>query len=144
MLRLLLIAVIVGVLAILLIFFVSPFVVSEADLVSVIARLTLGLSNLFFENTPADVLTYVNGLNLLLVALTVGLFLTVAILAIGIGGYLLKALCKGIASLLHREKKEEPRDMSPIDMDSRFKSTGLGEDIIGRGLDDIDQNRPKE
>ena len=141
MLRYFLMAVIVGILAILLIFFVSPFVISEADLVSVIARLTLGLSNLFFENTPADVLTYVNGLNLLLVAMTVGLFLTTAMLAIGIVGLLFKALLKGIASLLHREIKEEPRDMSPIDMDSRFKSTGLGEDILGRGLDDIDQNK---
>ena len=140
MLRLILIAVIVGILAILLILFVSPFLVAEASLVSLIASFVLGLSNLFFENTPPDVLTYVNGLNLLLVALTVGLFLTLAILVTGLVWGLLRATWNGIYALFHREKKEAPRDMSPIEMDSRFKSTGLGEDIMGRGLDDIDKH----
>ena len=139
MLRLLLIAVIVGVLAILLIVFVSPFIVAESTLVSLIAQSALGLSNLFYETSPPEINNYISGLNLLLVALTVGLFLTVVVLVVGVVWGLFKLVGRGIASLFHREEKEEPRDMSPIDMDSRYKRDGPGKGIMGRGLDDIDQ-----
>ena len=140
MLRLLIVSLVIGTLAFLIIYLVSPFIVAEADVVALAAQITLGLSNLFYENMPPGVSGYVNHLNLLVVAVTVALLLILGIPSVKLIFATFVWLGKGIASLFHREPKQEPKDLPPIDMVTTFKSTGDGKHVAGRGLDSIDRD----
>ena len=139
--RLLIISLIIGILAFLVIFLISPFVISESDLVAIVARATLGLSNAFFENMPSGIASYINNLNLALAASTAGLLLMIGIPVLVMIAWALINSAKWIMSLLQRRKKEEaPKDLPPIDMELSFKSTGDGKGVLGRGLDSLDQD----
>ncbi len=89
---------------------------------------------------PPIIASYIANLNLAMVALTVGLLLTVVIqLVVIIGGTFIRII-KWIISFLQKDRgKEVVKDMSPIDMDPRFMESGPGEKILGRGLDSIDR-----
>ena len=76
MFRLLIGPVIIGIFTFLLIYFVSPIIISESDLVAIVAEFALSLSNTYFDNMPPVIASYINNLNLAVVALTVGLSLT--------------------------------------------------------------------
>lgn len=141
MYRLLIASVIIGILAFLVMLFIAPFAVAESDLVAVVARAALGLSNAFFENMPPGLASYINNLNLALAASTVGLSLMIGVLILLMVAWTFKQSVKGIVSLLRNmKKKETPKDLPPIDLDSGFKSTGDGKKVLGRGLDSIDRD----
>jgi len=141
MLRLLIAPVIIGILAIILIYLVSPVFVAEADTVAMVARVALSLSNAFYATMPAGIGSYINNLNLLIAALTIGLVLIVALYVLEIIGVLFVCITRWVVALLRREKKEEgPRELSPIDPDSSFADRDYGDKVMGRGLDSIDRD----
>ena len=140
MYRLLIGPVIIGIFTFLLIYFVSPVIISESDLVAIVAEFALSLSNAYFDNMPPVIASYINNLNLAVVALTLGLTLIVLIQILVIIGGMFTCITRWIISFLQRERKEEPRDLSPIDMESSFESSGDGKKIIGRGLDSINRD----
>ena len=138
--RLLIGSLIIGILAFLLIYFVSPVIISESDTVAIFAKFALGLSNAYFDNMPPIIASYINNLNLAIAALTAGLSLTVLILLLVVMGSMCSCVTRWIISCLQRYKKEPgPQDLPPIDMNSSFQSTGDGKKVLGRGLDSIDR-----
>lgn len=141
MYRLLIGPVIIGILAFLFIYFISPVIISESDIVAIVAQFALSLSNAFFENMPPIITSYITNLNLAIVAITVGLSLTVIVQLLVIIGGMFIYVIRWIISYLQKDRKEEePQDLAPIDMDSSFESTGDGKKVLGRGLDSIDQD----
>jgi len=140
MFRLLVVPISIGILAFLFIYFIAPTIVAEPGIVSYVAEFVLYLSNSYFESMPPIIASYIANLNLAMVALTVGLLLTVVIqLVVIIGGTFIR-IKKWIISFLQKDRsKAVVKDMSPIDMDSRFMDAGPGEKILGRGLDSIDR-----
>ena len=141
MFRLLVVPLSIGVLVFLFIFLIAPTIVPESDIVSYIAEFALYLSNSYFENMPSIIASYIAYLNLEMVALTVGLLLTVVIqLVVIIGGRFIYII-KWIVSCLQKDRsKEVAQDLSPIDMDSRFMGSAPGKEILGRGIDSIDRD----
>lgn len=138
--RLLIGSLIIGILTFLLIYFVSPVIISESDTVAIFAEFALGLSNAYFDNMPPIIASYINHLNLAVAAVTVGLSLTALILLLVIMGGMCSRVARWTISWLHRNKKEPgPQDLPPIDMNSSFQSTGDGKEVLGRGLDSIDR-----
>lgn len=132
---------IAGILAFLFIYFISPFIISEPDIVSMVARVVVNSSNLYFENTPPVIAAYIAHLNLATVALTVGFLTSMGIQLMVTIWILLSGTAKRIVSFLQKNRKEdEPRDLPPIDMDSSFKASNIGQGVFGRGLDTIDRN----
>jgi hypothetical protein len=117
-----------------------PAIVPEPGIVAYVAEFALYLSNSYFETMPPTIVGYIANLNLAMVALTVGLVLTVAIqLAVVIGGTFI-CIIKWIISRLQKDRGQEiVQDLSPIDMDSKFMGSVPGKKILGRGLDSIDQ-----
>ncbi len=140
MFRLLVVPISIGILAFLFIFFIAPAIVPEPGIVSYVAEFALYLSNSYFESMPPIIASYIANLNLAMVALTVGLLLTVVIqLVVIIGGTFIRII-KWIISFLQKDRgKEVVKDMSPIDMDSRFMDSGPGEKNLGRGPDSINR-----
>ena len=140
MFRLLVVPISIGILAFLFIFFIAPAIVSEPGIVSYVAKFVLYLSNSYFESMPPIIASYIANLNLAMVALTWGLLLTVVIqLVVIIGGMFIRII-KWIISFLQKDRgKEVVKDMSPIDMDSRFMDSRPGEKNLGRGPDSIDR-----
>ena len=140
MFRLLVVPISIGVLACLFIYFITPAIVPEPGIVSSVAEFALYLSNSYFESMPPIIASYIANLNLAMVALTVGLLLTVVIqLVVIIGGTLIRII-KWIISCLQKDRgKEVVQDLPPIDMDSRFMDPEPGKKILGRGLDSIDR-----
>jgi hypothetical protein len=131
--------VIVGMLAFLFIYYVSPVLISEPGIVPLVARFALNSSNLYFESTPPVIADYIARLNLTMAALTVGLLLLMAIPLVVAIWDILSSIASWIISCVQRDrKKEEPGDMQPIDMDSSFKTSSIGKGVYGRGLDTID------
>jgi hypothetical protein len=125
----------------LFIFFIAPAIVPESDIVSYIAEFALYLSNSYFENMPSLIASYIAYLNLAMVALTVGLLLTVVIQLVVIIGGTFIYIIKWIVSCLQKDRgKEVVQDLSPIDMDSRFMGSAPGKEILGRGIDSIDRD----
>lgn len=141
MYRLLVGPVIIGILAFLAVYLISPLIISAADMVAIFAQFALGMSNAFFDNMPPVIASYIANLNLLKVALTVALFLTVVVqLLVIIWGVIIYVL-RWIISCLQRDKKEkQPRDLPSIDMNSSFESRHDGKKVLGRGLDSIDRD----
>ena len=141
MYRLLIGPVTIGILAFLFIYFISPVIISESNIVAIAAQFALRLSNAFFENMPPIIASYITNLNLAIVAITVGLSLTVAVqLLVIIGGMFIYVIRWIISYLQKDNKKEEPQDLPAIDMDSSFESSEDGENVLGRGLDSIDRD----
>lgn len=140
MFRLLVVPISIGILAFLFIFFIAPTIVPETGFVSYVAEFALYLSNSYFESMPSVIVSYIANLNLAMVALTVGLLLTVVIQLVVIIGGTFIYIVKWIISCLQKDRsKEVVQDLSTIDMDSRFMGSGPGKKILGRGLDSIDQ-----
>lgn len=139
MFRLLVVPVSIGILVFLFIYFIAPAIVSESGIVSYIAEFSLYLSNSYFETMPPIIASYIANLNLAMVALTVGLLLTLGIQMIVITAGMLVWMARSIISYLQKDRgKEVVEDLSPIDMDPRFMRSGPGKKILGRGLDSID------
>ena len=141
MFRLLVVPISIGILAFLFIYFIVPTIVSETDIVSYVAEFALYLSNAYFESMPPIIVSYIAYLNLAMVALTVGLLLTVVIQLVVIIGGTFIYIIKWIVSCLQKDRsKEVAQDLSPIDMDSRFMGSAPGKEILGRGIDSIDRD----
>lgn len=133
--------VIIGILAFLAVYFISPFIISAADMVAIFAQFALGMSNAFFDNMPPIIVSYISNLNLLKVAMTVALFLTVVVQLLVIIWGMVVYVLRWVVSCLKRNKKEKgPQDLPPIDMNSSFESTHDGKKVMGRGLDSIDRD----
>jgi hypothetical protein len=132
---------IIGVLAFLFIYFISPVIISDPGIVSIVANFVLNLSDSIFEGMPPIIAKYLANINLLVAAITVGLLLMVVVQLLviiwGIFGYMAKSI---LALLQKKEKEEEPQDLPPIDMDSSFKTSSIGQGVVGRGLDSIDRD----
>jgi hypothetical protein len=132
---------IVGMLAFLLIYLISPVIISEPGIVSIVAEFVLNSSNLYFETTPPIIADYITNLNLVMVALTAGLLMSMVIQLLVIIWVILSCMAKWIISYLQKDRnKDEPGDLPPIDMDSSFKTSNIGEGVFGRGLDSIDRD----
>jgi hypothetical protein len=132
---------IIGVSAFLFIYFLSPIIISEPGIVSIVAEFALHWSNLFFDSMPPIIASYIANLNLVMVALTVGLFMTVVIQLLVIIRGMFIYITKWINFYLRKDrKKDEAIDLPPIEMDSRFKNSEKGKEILGRGLDSIDRD----
>jgi hypothetical protein len=125
----------------LFIYFIAPVIVTESDIISYVAEFALYLSNSYFENMPPVIASYIANLNLAMVALTVGLLLTVVIQLVVIIGGTFIYIIKWIVSCLQKDRgKEVAQDLSPIDMDSKFMGSTPGKEILGRGIDSIDRD----
>jgi hypothetical protein len=128
-------------LAFLFIYYISPVIISESGIVSIVAEFALNLSNLYFDSMPPIIASYIANLNLTMVALTVGLFMTVVIQLLVIIRDMFIYITKWIVSYLQKDRKQdEAPDLPPINMDSRFKNSERGKNILGRGLDSIDRD----
>jgi hypothetical protein len=140
MFRLLVVPISIGILAFLFIYFIAPAIIPEPGIVSYVAEFALYLSNSYFESMPPVIASYIVNLNLAIVALTVGLLLTVVIQLVVIIGGTFISIIKWIILCLQKDRgKEAVQDMSPIDMDPKFMGSGPGKKILGRGLDSIDR-----
>ena len=141
MFRLFIVPMIVGILAFLFVYFISPLINSNPGIVSIVAEFVLNLSTSYFETLPPIIVSYISSLNLLMVALTAGLLITVVIQLLVIFWGILSCMARWVISLLQKEKKEdEPQDLPSIDMDSSFKTSSIGKGVVGRGLDSIDRD----
>jgi hypothetical protein len=141
MFRLLIGPIIVGILAFLFIYFVSPVIISHPGIVSIVAEFVLDLSTLNFESMPPMIAAYIANLNLAIAALTVGILMTVFVQLLVIIWSIISCMAGWIISLLQKEKiEDEPQDLLPIDMDPSFKTSSIGKGVVGRGLDSIDRD----
>jgi len=141
MFRLLTGPMIIGILAFLFIYFISPVIISDSGIVSIVAEFALNLSNLYFDSMPPIIASYIANLNLAMVALTVGLFMTLVIQLLVIIRGMSIYIAKWIISYLQNDRKNgEALDLPPINMDSTIKNSEKGKNIIGRGLDSIDRD----
>lgn len=133
--------IIIGILASLFIYFISPFIISDPGIVSIAGEFALYISTAYFETMPPIIATYIANLNLLLAALTAGILMTVVIQLLVIIWGIFMYMARGLISLLQKDKiEEEPQDLPPIDMDSSFKTSSIGKGVVGRGLDSIDRD----
>jgi hypothetical protein len=90
---------------------------------------------------PPIIASYIAHLNLAIVALTVGLLLTVVVQLVVIIGATFICIMKWIILCLKRNRVEEvEKDLSPIDMDPRFMGSTPGKEILGRGIDSFEGN----
>jgi hypothetical protein len=140
MFRLLVVPISIGISAFLFIYFIAPAIIPTPDIVSYVAEFALYLSNSYFESMPPIIASYIANLNLVMVALTVGLLLTVVIqlVVIIVGRFI--CIIKWIISCLQKDRGEEVvQDLPPIDMDSRYMGSAPGKKILGRNLDSIDR-----
>ncbi len=131
-----------GILTFLIIFFIAPLIVAEADLIAGVAGAILEYSNRHFAATPPIVASYIANLNLVIVAVTAGLLMTVVAQLLVIIQVILVCLYGGIRLLLRwAPQKKAPSDLPPIDIDAKYLNSGEREKILGRGLDSIDRDR---
>ena len=141
MFRLVIAPTIIGISTFLFIYYISPVIISESDIVSIVAEIALNFSNLYFDSMPPVIASYIANLNLAAVALTVGLFMTAVIQLLVIIWGMLICITKWIISYLQKDRKEdEVVDLPPIDMDARFKKPEKGKKILGKGLDSINRD----
>ena len=141
MFRLFIGPIIIGILASLFIYFISPFIIFDPGIVSIIGEFALYISTSHFESLLPIMARYIAHLNLLVAAVTVGLLVMVVIQLLVVIWGIFISMAKWIISLLRRNKiEDEPQDLPPIDMDSSFKTSSIGEGVVGRGLDSIDRD----
>jgi len=141
MFRLFIGPIIIGILASLFIYFISPFIIFDPGIVSIVGEFALYISTSYFDSMLPIMARYIAHLNLLVAALTVGLLVTVVVQLLVVVWGIFSSMVKWIISLLHKDKiEDEPQDLPPIDMDSSFKTSSIGEGVVGRGLDSIDRD----
>jgi hypothetical protein len=141
MFRLFIGPIIIGILVFLFIYFVSPDIISDPGIVSIVAEFAVNLSTLYFENIPPIIAAYIASLNLAIVALTAGLLVTVVSQLLVIIWGIFSYMARWVISLLHKDiREDEPQDLPPIDMDPGFKTSSIGKGVVGRGLDSIDRD----
>ena len=141
MFRLLVVPVIIGILAFSLTYFVMPLLFSEADVVSAFAEFALMLSNSVFPTMPSLVADYIARLNLLAVAITVALLVTMAIQILLIIGDAFMLVVKTAISLFKRKPKPAaPRVLSSIDYEGGSANSRPGSRILGGGFDSLDRD----
>lgn len=141
MFKLLLTPLIAGILAFLLVYFVSPEFVSEAELVSLVAQFTLNLSNSVFDPMPSMLAEYLAGLDLLLVSLTAGIAAMASVFLLLIIWGAVYYPIKWIISFLSREKVSPPvKDLPEITPDLDLYKAEPGKKILGRGFDTAENN----
>lgn len=139
MFRLLLVPVIIGILTFSIVYFIFPLLFSESDIVSVFAEFTLNLSNSYFATMPPLIAGYIANLNLLGVALTVGLLSTVAIQLLVIIADAFVFVARGVVSIFKTKRKEaSPPDLPSLDIDARYLNSSPGKKILGGGFDSLD------
>jgi len=141
MFRLLVVPVVIGILAFSVVYFIFPLLFSESDIVSVLAEFALDLSNSYFASMPPLVAGYIANLNLLGVALTVGLLSTVAIQLVVIIVDTFVFVARGVVSIFKiRRKQARPPDLPSLDIDVRYINSSPGKKILGGGFDSIDRD----
>ena len=141
MFRLLVVPVVIGILAFSVVYFIFPLLFSESDIVSVLAEFALDLSNSYFASMPPLVAGYIANLNLLGVALTVGLLSTVAIQLVVIIVDTFVFVARGVVSIFKiRRKQARPPDLPSLDIDARYINSSPGKKILGGGFDSIDRD----
>ncbi len=140
MFKLFFVAILLGILLALLIFFVLPFVVSEAEIVAFFASSILELSNARYAQMPQPVADLLAHLNLLIIAIAAGLLFAMLVFTLMLLVGLLKLLARTISQWLQGLKKEEVvTDLPPLELDERYKKAPKGKDIMGGNLDSIDR-----
>jgi hypothetical protein len=118
-----------------------PLVFSEAQVVSFVARLVLGMSNGVFETTPPAVSGYLSGLNLSIAALSVAILSTLVLLLTIIFRYLMFFLIKLIRLVVRNSQKtEENRDLPPLELDEKYKGSEKEKFIFSKGFDPVDRD----
>jgi hypothetical protein len=133
--------VIIGILVFVSIYFVSPVIISESSIVSIVDGFVVNSANFYFQSMPTVIADFAANLNLAKAALTVALLATVVIQLLAIIWGLLSYVAKWITRHLRGDgKKDEPRDLPSIDMDSDLKTSSIGNGVFGRGLDSIDRD----
>ena len=141
MFRLVIIPLVIGILLASVIYFLLPEMVSETDIVSFFASTMLDLSNSYFGEMPPVIASYIAGLNLLIVAVTSGLLLTVIIQLLVLIADTFIFIPKWMIRLLKRNRKNvEVKDLPPIDLESRFEGSARGKNILGGGFDSIERD----
>jgi len=139
MFRMVIGSLIIGILAFSLVYFVSPLVAAESATVARFARIALDLSNACFATMPSAIAGYIANLNLLTVAVTVGLVATLGIqLLVLIGSGCVGAMRLILALLRGRAKEIPAPDLPPIEFESTFKGPERDR-IFGSGFDSIDR-----
>ena len=139
MFRMVIAPLIIGILVFSLVYFASPLMLAESETVARFAKITLDLSNACFVTTPSLFAGYIANLNLLIVAVTVGLVTTLVIQMLVLIGTGFVRLIHLIPVLLRRRAKENPApDLPPIEFESKFKGPEKDR-IFGSGFDSIDR-----
>jgi hypothetical protein len=141
MIRLFIGPMIVGVFAFLFIYYISPVFISEPIIVSIVAEFALNWSNLYFDSMPPIVVSYISDLNRVMVALTVGLLITLVIQLLLVIRSTSIYITKWVITYLKKDReKDEALDLPSINMDLKFKKSDRGGGILGRGLDSIERD----
>jgi len=139
MFRLVIGPLIIGILAFSLVYFGSPLMVAESKTVARFAKISLDLSNACFATMPSFIAGYIANLNLLIVAVTVGLVTTLVIQLLVLIGTGFVRVFRVILVLLRSKAKEKPApDLPPIEFESKFKGPQRDR-ILGSGFDSIDR-----
>ena len=139
MFKLFFVPILSGTVLALLIFFVMPFVVSEAEFVAFFASAILEQSNARYAQMPQPVADLVAHLNLLIIAIAPGLLFAMVVFILILIVGLLTLLARSISQWLQGLKKEEVvTDLPPLELDERYKRAPKGKNIMGGNLDSID------
>ena len=138
MFRYLVVPIVIGIVAFSLTYFVTPLVFAESDVVAVFAEFVLEQSNSLFVTTPQLVADYLARLDLLGVALTVTLVITIVIEFLTIIVDALLLVVKGIIFVCKRKPKPPaPRVLQDIDFEAGKAKSRPGNEIVGGGFDSL-------
>ena len=141
MFRFFIMPMVIGVVVFLVTWLVSPLVIADPGIVPLVARSIVDFSNSRFETMPPVIASYVAHLNLALVAFTAALLVMLVIQLALITWKFVVLARKWLGwCLLRFRRPEAPRDLPPLEMDSSFKPSKIGQGVIGRGLDSIDRD----
>lgn len=139
MFRLLVVPVIIGILAFSIVYFVTPLLFSESDVVAVFAEFTLDLSNSVFASMPPLVASYIANLNLLAAGLTAAFLLTVTIQILVLFGDAFMLVAKGLISIFKKKPKQaRPPDLPSLDIVASKVKPRPGSRVLGGGFDSLD------
>lgn len=141
MFRFFVVPVTVGILAFSFVYYVTPEFTSESDAVSVVAEAALYLSNSMFASMPPVIASYIADLNLLTVALTVGLLFTIVIQLLVIIVDTFRLVINGMIAIFRKDPIEtRPPDLPSLDIDARNINSRPGKEILGGGFDSLERD----
>lgn len=141
MFRLFVMPMIIGVLAFLCTWLILPLIFKDPGIVSIVASYAVDFSNSNFDTMPPVIASYVANLTPVLIAVTVAIVAMAVVQLLLLFAIFISCSKQWISwCLLKFEKKEEPRDLPPLEMDSSFKPSKIGQGVVGRGLDSIDRD----